>query len=196
MTPAGEQRPAALDERARTAPASTVIRPDGGRANAIQSLRADRRRSRGRTIVPTPGDAVDGIEQHAGRDRAAAITARTPDHDAILAAASFDAIPPLPRADAGSSGEGLELVVDLDDLLDQRCLRDEARVGVHQTGRVGEQDEQVGTEELGDERCDAVVVAEADLVVGQGVVLVDDGDHTELEQAFEVDRAWRYWAGP
>ena len=76
-------------------------------------------------------------------------------------------------------------MVDLDDLLDQRCLRDEARVGVHQAGGVGQQDEQVGTEELGDERCDAVVVAEADLVVGQGVVLVDDRDHAELEQAFD-----------
>ncbi len=36
--------------------------------------------------------------------------------------------------------------------------------------------------EVGHERGDAVVVAEADLVVGDGVVLVDDRHHPELEQ--------------
>jgi hypothetical protein len=40
---------------------------------------------------------------------------------------------------------------------------------------------------VGDQRGQAVVVTEADLVVGDGVVLVDDGDDPELEQA--VDRA-------
>ena len=37
-------------------------------------------------------------------------------------------------------------------------------------------------DEVGDERGDAVVVAEADLVVGDGVVLVDDRHAAELEQ--------------
>ena len=48
------------------------------------------------------------------------MTVRTPDHAAIFAAASLEAMPPLPRADPGAPGHGLELVVDLDDLLDQR----------------------------------------------------------------------------
>ena len=37
--------------------------------------------------------------------------------------------------------------------------------------------------EVRDERGDAVVVAEADLVDGDGVVLVDDGHAAEVEQA-------------
>ena len=41
---------------------------------------------------------------------------------------------------------------------------------------VGEQHEQLGSDQVGDEGRDAVVVAEADLVVGDGVVLVDDGN--------------------
>ena len=38
---------------------------------------------------------------------------------------------------------------------------------------------------MGNERGEAVVVAEPDLVVGDGVVLVDDGHGAELEQARE-----------
>ena len=64
---------------------------------------------------------------------------------------------------------------------------DESRRGsaVSRPGRVGEQHEQVGGEQVGDERGQAVVVAEADLVVGDGVVLVDDRHHAELEQPAE-----------
>ena len=36
--------------------------------------------------------------------------------------------------------------------------------------------------QVGDEGGEAVVVAEADLVVGDGVVLVDDGHHAQVEQ--------------
>ena len=61
----------------------------------------------------------------------------------------------------------------------------DARVGGEQARRVGEQDEHVGGDEVGDEGGDAVVVAEADLVVGDGVVLVDDRHAAELEQADE-----------
>ena len=52
-------------------------------------------------------------------------------------------------------------------------------------GRVGEQHEQVGGEQVGDQRGQAVVVAEADLVVGDGVVLVDHRHHAEVEQPAE-----------
>src|SRR5699024_7220483 len=53
--------------------------------------------------------------------------------------------------------------------------------GVH----IGEQDQRVGTEQLGDERRQAVVVAEADLVGGGGVVLVDNRDGAEPQQRLE-----------
>ena len=111
------------------------------------------------------------------------MTARTPDHAAMRAAASFDAMPPLPRSDAGAAGGGLERVVDLEDLLDERRVGVEPRVGGEHAGRVGEHHEQVGVDEVGDERGEPVVVAEADLVVGDGVVLVHDRHHAEVEQA-------------
>ena len=76
-------------------------------------------------------------------------------------------------------------LVDLDDLLDERRRRVEAGVGREQAGRVGEQHEQVGVDEVGDEGGEAVVVAEADLVVGDGVVLVDHRDDAELEQPLQ-----------
>ena len=113
------------------------------------------------------------------------MTARTPDHAAILAAASFEAMPPLPRAEPGAAGQRLEGVVDLDDLLDQRRRGVEAGIGGEQAGGVGEQDQQVGVEQVGHEGGEAVVVAEADLVVGDGVVLVDDRYDAELEQPVE-----------
>ena len=50
---------------------------------------------------------------------------------------------------------------------------------------VGEQHEQVGVHEVRDERGEPVVVAEADLVGGHRVVLVDDRDDAELEQPVE-----------
>ena len=113
------------------------------------------------------------------------MTARTPDQAAILAAATFDAMPPLPRAEPGAAGQRLEGLVDLDDLLDERRRRVEAGIGGEQAGGVGEQHEQVGVDQVGDERGEAVVVAEADLVVGDGVVLVDDRHDAELEQPLQ-----------
>ena len=76
------------------------------------------------------------------------MTARTPDHAAIFAAASLLAIPPLPRARPGAAGDGLERGVDLGDLLDQRRLGVETRVGGEQPGGVGEHHEQVGADQV------------------------------------------------
>ena len=53
---------------------------------------------------------------------------------------------PAPPRRPGPAGQGLELVVDLDDLLDQRGRRVEPRVGGEQPGGVGEQHEQVGVD--------------------------------------------------
>ena len=67
--------------------------------------------------------------------------------------------------------------------VDQRGLGVQARVGGEQAGRVGEQHQVLRAEKVGDQGGEAVVVAEADLVVRGGVVLVDDGHHVELEQS-------------
>ena len=50
-------------------------------------------------------------------------------------------------------------------------------------GGVGEQHEQVGADQVRDQRGEPVVVAVADLVVGDGVVLVDDRHDAEVEEA-------------
>ncbi len=135
-----------------------------------------------RTIVPTPASPVTASTSTPSRS-ACAMTARTPDQAAILAAASFDAMPPLPRSLPTPPAMRLQGVVDLDDLLDERRLGVEAGVAGEQARLVGQQHQQVGADQVGDEGGHAVVVAEADLVVGDGVVLVDDGHDAELEQA-------------
>ena len=50
------------------------------------------------------------------------MTVSTPDHAAILAAASFERHPPAAHPAARAPGHALELVVDLDHLLDERGL--------------------------------------------------------------------------
>ena len=83
-------------------------------------------------------------------------------------------MPPLPPTDPGPPGERLQRVVDLDDLLDERRRKLSRRgsavsrpsVSVRRTSRSA-------STRWADQRREAVVVAEADLVVGDGVVLVD-----------------------
>lgn len=60
-----------------------------------------------------------------------------------------------------------------------------AGVAVVEAVDVGEQDEEVGADEVGDEGGEAVVVAEADLVGGDGVVLVDDGEGAHGQELVE-----------
>ena len=90
---------------------------------------------------------------------------------------------PAPPVGAAAAGERLERGVDLDDLLDQRRLGVEPGIGGEQPRGVGEQHQQVGGDEVRHQRGEPVVVAVADLVVGDGVVLVDDRHHAEVEQA-------------
>ena len=125
------------------------------------------------TPCPTPGSPASAAASTPGR-AASAITVCTPDQVAILAAASFEAMPPLPTALPGTAGQALELVVDLDHLFDQRRLGVAPGVGGQQARRVGEQHEELRADQVGDQRGQPVVVAEADLLVGHGVVLVDD----------------------
>ena len=90
---------------------------------------------------------------------------------------------PAPRPVAARAAGGrLELVVDLDHRLDQCGIGVHAWIGVEQARRIGEEHQQIRPDEMGDERSQAIVVAEADLVIGDGVVLVHDGHDAELEQ--------------
>ena len=54
---------------------------------------------------------------------------------------------------------------------------------VNRPGHVGEEHQQLGAEQVGHQGGQPVVVAEADLVIGDGVVFVDDRDDAEVEQA-------------
>ena len=96
VTPAGSSE-TPRSSRARLAPSSTTMMPIEPTAKAIHSLRAGSRRLRGTTTVPTPVPPDTASTSTFSRS-AWAITARTPDHAAILAAASLEAMPPLPRS--------------------------------------------------------------------------------------------------
>ena len=155
--------PACRDREAR----STAC----GRAAAARAAgRRCRRRDAGHGVGSTPARAAD------------AITVRTPDHAAIFAAATFDAIPPLPRADpappaSASRAWSTSTISSISDAEGSRrgSAVSSPAVSVSSTSRSA-------SRQVGDERGDAVVVAEADLVVGDGVVLVDHRHDAELEQ--------------
>ena len=101
--PATDRTPAGSNDTPRSlsafrAPSSTVRRPAVSTAKPIHSLRAERRRSCGRTVVPTPAAPATASTSPSGL-RDPAMTARTPENDAMRAARSLDTIPPLPWAD-------------------------------------------------------------------------------------------------
>ena len=183
------RRPASSDtprsSSARRAPSSTTIVPLDPTAKAIQSLRAGRRLALGCTTVPAPGSPGDRRLQHAVARRLGDHRPHARPRGDLGGGQLRRHARRCPAADAGAAGQRLERVVDLDDLLDERRRRVEPRVGGEEPGRVGEEHEQVGGEQVGDERGQAVVVAEADLVVGDGVVLVDHRHHAEVEEAPE-----------
>ena len=87
------------------------------------------------------------------------------------------AAPALPTRDAGEVG-------GVADVGQQRAARG-ARVGVVQPVDVGEQHQQVGVDQVRDQRGQPVVVAEPDLGGRHRVVLVDDREHAELEELGE-----------
>ena len=87
-----QQRPAPLDQRPHGRRRRPATAPSTWLAKAIHSLRAGSRRSLGCERRCPRRHAGDRVDQHVGRG-AAAITARTPDHDAIRAADSFEAMP-------------------------------------------------------------------------------------------------------
>ncbi len=101
---------------------------------------------------------------------------------ARLAASTLVIMPPrpmwLPAPPAINSSFGVASLC----LADERCAGVFARVGGEQADLVGEDDQGIGFDQVGDQRTQGVVVAELDLVGDHGVVLVDDGDHAQREQ--------------
>ena len=167
--------------RARSAPSSTTIAPRAsggegdpqlaGRQSPIVSGERGARSS-------TSATASASTSSRAAR----AMTVRIPDHDAIRAADSLLAMPPLPRplpaAPALIDSSGSSAVTTGHQL----GGRIGPWVGGVEPVEVGEQHQDVGVHGVGDQRGDAVVVAVAQLVAGDRVVLVDDRDAPQLEQ--------------
>ncbi len=85
-------------------------------------------------------------------------------------------------AGARRVGHRLDLGRDLADFRNQPGRLVLARIGGVEAVDVGEQDEGVGADHGGDAGAETVVVAEADLVGGDGVVLVDQRHRAPPEQ--------------
>ena len=56
-------------------------------------------------------------------------------------------------------------------------------VCVIQAVNIGEDNHQIGVNQTGNQRRQRIVVSEANLLNGNGIVLVDNGDHAQLKQA-------------
>ena len=176
-TPTG--RRLAPPASARAAPASTTSVPRGSSAPAIQPLRAVtgfdgvrnqvQRRAVGdrlqRPLAPPVGDdhvdAADGCDL-AGFDLGAHAAAR--------------------QVRAGAARHRLDRrrdALDCRDVPRRRVARRRRRV---EAVDVGEQHEEIGADHRRDARCEAVIVAVADLRGRDGVVLVDHRHGAHLEK--------------
>ena len=85
----------------------------------------------------------------------------------------------------GAAGHGFERLVAGDGFGDQRGPGVLARIGRVQAGLVGQDDQGLGFDQVGDQGAQGVVVAELDFVGDDRVVLVDDRNDAELEQGGE-----------
>ena len=85
-------------------------------------------------------------------------------------------------AGAGASGHRFQRRVAGGGFGNEARLRVLARVGRVQAALVGEDHVRIGVHQVGHEGAQGVVVAELDLVVDDGVVLVDDRDHLQRQQ--------------
>ena len=100
----------------------------------------------------------------------------------MRAAASLVRMPPERVAGRRLAAHRLDLRRDRRHHRDVRGRRVAARIGGVEPVDVGQQHQHVGLHHLGDARGQAVVVAEADLGGGDGVVLVDHRDAAERQQ--------------
>ena len=177
---------------ARSAPASTWY-PNP----------SPRRRRRSTTCAPTGSDRAPrrradefrghGASQHIGSRRVG--DHRThPRPRRHPAAVSFDAMPPLPRplppASARMASRGSPERTSGINVADGIA----ARIGGVHAVHVRQQHEHVGADTVRDQGSEPVVVAVPQLVVGDGVVLVDHRHTTQLQQPIDgVARGGRYW---
>src|SRR6201996_5304798 len=116
------------------------------------------------------GGAVGGAGHHGG------------DAGAGGDAGRFDLGGHTAGADAGAAADPDAVQIGRTAYLGDPAGAGLTRVGVIQAVDVGEQDQRVGPGDVGDQRGQPVVVAEADLVSGHRVVLVDDRQHMQLQQ--------------
>ena len=86
---------------------------------------------------------------------------------------------------AGAARHRLEVRIARLRFGDERGVRIASRVARIESGLIGEDDEHVGLDQVGDQRTERVVVAELDLVGDHGVVLVDHRYHAHRQQREE-----------
>ena len=193
MTPAGEQRAPPLGQ-GRPRPLVDDEAARAPRAKAIHSLRAESRRSPGPEHRAHAGLAGQRRRQHAGSP-GVGDHRLDPRPGGDLGRRQLRGHAAAAHAAARAAGQALELLVDLDDLLDERRLGVAPRVGGEQARRCrsAAPGARAPTRWATSAR-QPVVVAEADLLVGHGVVLVDDRHHAEVDAGGRsVPRACRYW---
>ena len=109
------------------------------------------------------------------------MTVLTPLWPARRAACSLVVMPPVPSLLPAPPGHGHGGLVDTFEAADEAGVAVAAGVGSEHAGLVGEQDEEVGFQEVGDEGGEVVVIADADFVHGGRVVFIDDGDDAALD---------------
>ena len=85
----------------------------------------------------------------------------------------------------GLAGHGADGGVDILDVANPLRRGVGARIPVVQPVDIGQEDQKIRSDQLGDACREAVIVAIADLVRGDGVVFVDDGDGAQLHQCVQ-----------
>ena len=133
---------------ARTAPSSTVMRPRSRSPDSRKRRRLSRRSTVGRKCVPTGSPLAARWTMSASRP--SAITTCAPDCVASRAASTFVAMPPVPRWPACPAAAS-----SIAGPMWSTCSMSPGvgvRRGVRgvEPGRVGEQEQQVGVDEVGD----------------------------------------------
>ncbi|MNT04455.1 hypothetical protein D3C72_1390340 [compost metagenome] len=82
----------------------------------------------------------------------------------------------------GTTGHGIQARIIGTGFVDQLRIRVVARVGIEHAVAVGEDHQQVGFDQVGDQRGQGVVVTETDFVGDHRVVLVDYRHDAQLDQ--------------
>ena len=108
-----------------------------------------------------------------------------PDALAFCAASSLVLIPPTDTRAAVSKTSRWMSSVMASTVSRRRAVGSRRGIAGVEPVHVGEQDQEVGVDQMRDEGGEIVVVADLDLVHGHRVVLVDDGQDAEVEEREE-----------